>query len=51
MAPTEGKTAARSAVESMLSEHGDVVRESVAFIVPQLIEAEVSQLFGAELGD
>ena len=51
MAPTEGKTAARSAVESMLSEHGDVVRESVAFMVRELIEAEVSQLIGAELGE
>jgi len=51
MAPTEGKTAARSAVESMLAEHGDVVRESVAFMVRELIEAEVSQLVGAELGE
>ena len=51
MAPTEGKTAARSAVESMLTEHGDVVRESVAFMVRELIEAGVSQLVGAELGE
>ena len=51
MAPTEGKTAARSAAESMLSEHGDVVRESVAFMVREIIEAEVSQLVGAELGE
>jgi len=47
MAPAEGKTAARSAVENMLSEHGDVIRESVAFMVRELIEAEVSQLVGA----
>lgn len=51
MAPTEGKTAARIAVENMLTEHGDVVRESVAFMVRELIEAEVSQLVGAELGE
>ncbi len=51
MAPTEGKTAARSAVESMLAEHQDVVRESVVFMVRELIEAEVSQLIGAELGE
>lgn len=51
MAPTEGKTAARSAVETMLSEHSDVVRESVAFMVGELIEAEVAQLVGAELGE
>lgn len=51
MAQSESKTAARSAVESMLSEHQDVVRESVAFMVRELIEAEVSELIGAELGE
>lgn len=49
MAPTEGTTAARSAIQSMLAEHGDVLRESVAFMVRELIEAEVSQSVGAGL--
>ena len=51
MAQSQGKTTTRDAVERMLSEHGDVVRESVAFMVRELIEAEVSQLVGAELGE
>jgi putative transposase len=51
MAQSQGKTAARDAAQSMLSEHGDCVRESVAFMVRELIEAEVSQLVGAELGE
>lgn len=51
MAQEQSKTAARSAVENMLSEHQDVVRESVAFMVSELIEAEVCQLIGAELGE
>ena len=51
MAQNDGKTAARSAAENMLTEHQDVVRESVAFMVRELIEAEVSQLVGAELGE
>ncbi len=51
MAQSQGKTTTRDAVERMLSEHGDLVRESVAFMVRELIEAEVSQLVGAELGE
>lgn len=51
MAQSQGKTDARSAVETMLTDHQDVVRESVAFMVRELIEAEVSQLIGAELGE
>jgi putative transposase len=51
MAQSQGRTAARDAVETMLSEHSDVVRESVAFMVRELIEAEVAQLVGAELGE
>ena len=51
MAQSQGKTTARSAVETMLNDHQDVVRESVAFMVRELIEAEVSQLVGAELGE
>jgi transposase-like protein len=51
MARSEGTTAARSAAEELLRDHGDVVRESVAFMVGELIEAEVSRLIGAELGE
>jgi transposase-like protein len=51
MAHAEGTSTARSAVQKMLSEHTDVVRESVAFMVRELIEAEVAQLVGAGLGE
>lgn len=51
MTQNQGKATARSAVETMLTEHQDVVRESVAFMVRELIEAEVSQLICAELGE
>jgi transposase-like protein len=51
MARSEGTAAARSAAEELLRDHGDVVRESVAFMVRELIEAEVSRLIGAELGE
>ncbi|WP_320670169.1 IS256 family transposase [Patulibacter defluvii] len=51
MARSEGTAAARSAAEELLSSHGDVVRESVAFMVGELIEAEVSRLIEAELGE
>jgi transposase-like protein len=42
----------REAVENVLaSEHGDVLRESVALMVREMMELEVSQLAGAELGE
>lgn len=46
----QGRTAAREAVQNMLSEHGDVARESGAFMVRELTEAGVSQLVGARSG-
>jgi putative transposase len=40
------------AVDKILgSEHADVIRESVRFMVAELMEAEVSALIGAELGE
>lgn len=51
MARVEGNAAARSAAEQLLAENADVVRESVAFMVRELVEAEVSALIGAELGE
>ena len=52
MAEGHRMTAAREAVEEMLrSEHGDVLRESVAFMVRELIEAELAQRIGAEHGE
>jgi len=45
-------TAAREAVEQMLDrEHADVLRESVAWMVAELMEAEVAAQVGAELGE
>ena len=52
MAEGQRMTTAREAVEQMLqSEHGDVLRESVAFMVRELIEAELAQQIGAEHGE
>jgi transposase-like protein len=43
---------ARGAAEQVLAlEHGDVLRESVALMVREIMEAEIAQLAGAELGE
>jgi transposase-like protein len=49
----EGRSlTAREAVEEVLaSEHADLLRESVAVMVRELMELEVSRLAGAELGE
>src|ERR1700751_3097274 len=49
----EGRSlTAREAVEGVLaSEHADVLRESVALMVREIMELEVAQLAGAELGE
>jgi len=45
-------TTAREAVEQMMqSEHGDVLRQSVEFMVRELVEAEVAAHLGAEHGE
>jgi putative transposase len=35
----------------LLEDHADVVRESVRWVARQLMESEVSELIGAELGE
>lgn len=49
----EGKSlTTREAVEGVLGvERADVLRESVAVMVREMMEAEVAQLAGAELGE
>ena len=44
-------TAAQAVDKLMGSEHADVIRESVAFMVDALMEAEVSAMIGAEFGE
>jgi len=44
-------TAAQVVDKLMDSEHADVVRESVAWVVAELMEAEVAGQIGAELGE
>jgi transposase-like protein len=51
MAENRRMTAAELADKLMSSEHADVVRESVAWMVAQLMEAEVSAQVGAALGE
>jgi transposase-like protein len=51
MAEGQRMTAARGAVEQIMrSEHADVLRESVALVVREIMEAEVAEQIGAELG-
>ena len=51
MAEGRRMTAAEAVDKLMASEHADVIRESVAVMVGELIEAEVAALVGAELGE
>jgi len=52
MAESQRMTAARGAVERiMASEHADVIRESVAAMVCELMEAEIAEQIGAEHGE
>jgi hypothetical protein len=44
-------TAAQLADKLLASEHADVLRESVAWMVAELMEAEVAVKVGAELGE
>ena len=44
-------TAAQAVDKLMASEHADVIRESVRFMVAALMEAEVAALVGAEYGE
>src|SRR3954447_24952871 len=38
-------------VRMVMTEHGDVIRESVRWVVQEVMEAEVSELIGAERGE
>jgi len=52
MAEGQRMTAAGEALEQLMRlEHLDVLRESVALVVRELIEAEVAEQVGAELGE
>ncbi len=51
MAEDRRMTASQVVDKLMASEHADVLRESVAWLVAELMEAEVSSQIGAELGE
>ncbi len=51
MAEDRRMTAAQVVDKLMGGEHADVVRESVAWVVAELMEAEVAGQIGAELGE
>src|ERR1700742_5075356 len=51
MAEDQSLTAREAVREVLESEHVDVLRESVAVMVREIMEAEVAQLAGAELGE
>jgi len=51
MAEGPRMTAAQLADKLLASEHADVVRESVAWMVAQLMDAEVAGQIGAEHGE
>ena len=49
MAEERRMTAAQVVDKLMASEHADVVRESVAWVVTELMEAEVAGQIGADI--
>jgi transposase-like protein len=51
MAEANSMTAREAAGNVMATEHADVLRESVAVMVKEIMEAEIAQLAGAELGE
>jgi putative transposase len=51
MAEAKSMTIEQVAREVMAGEHADVLRESVRLVVQELMELEVSELIGAELGE
>src|SRR6266480_4304568 len=51
MAGADRMTIEQVVREVLLEDHADVVRESVRWVVRQLMESEVSELVGAELGE
>jgi transposase-like protein len=51
MAEGHSMTAAERAAKTLLDEHADVLRDAVAMVVAQLMEAEVSAEIGAARGE
>jgi transposase-like protein len=51
MAEERRMTAADVAAQVMAGEHGDFVRDAVALVARELMEAEVTVEVGAELGE
>jgi transposase-like protein len=51
MAEGQRMTAAQAVDKLMSSEYADVIRESVRFMVAELMEAEAAAIVGAELGE
>jgi putative transposase len=51
MAGSESLTAREAASNVLAIEHADILRESVALMVHQIMEAEIAQLAGAEHGE
>ena len=51
MAEDRMMTPADVVARAMAGEHGDLLRESVALVVRELMEAEVAQLIGVERGE
>jgi putative transposase len=51
MAGRDSLTAREAAEQVMGVEHADVLRESVALVVREVMEAEIAQLAGAEFGE
>jgi putative transposase len=51
MAGSNSLTAREAVSEVLASEHADVLRESVAVMVREIMEAEVARFAGAELGE
>ena len=51
MADGHSMTAAERAAKTLLDEHADVLREAVALVVAELMEAEISAEIGATRGE
>jgi transposase-like protein len=51
MAEGQMMTAAEVVANAMAGEHGDLLRDAVALVVRELMEAEVAQLTGAGRGE
>jgi putative transposase len=51
MAGADRMTVEQVVRKVLVEVHADVIRESVRFVAQQMMEAEVSELVGAELGE